>query len=72
MGIFFVDKLDFNWGEVHDNQEFLAYLLNKDVKLSLYYLFTNVDRYEGPYTFESQNHQSYQISFKAASRNYVQ
>ena len=58
--------------EVDDDQEFLAYLLNKDVKLSVPYLLTNVEPYEGPYTFEAQNHQSYQISFKAASKIHVQ
>ena len=58
--------------EVDDDQEFLAYLLNKDVKLSVPYLLTNVEPYEGPYTFQSQNHQSYQISFKAASKIHVQ
>lgn len=58
--------------EVDDNHEFLAYLLNKNVKLSVPYLLTNVEPYEGPYTFEAKNHQSYQISFKAASKIYVQ
>ena len=58
--------------EVDDDQEFLAYLLNKDVKLSVPYLLTNVEPYEGPYTFEAQNHQYHQISFKAASKIYVQ
>ena len=58
--------------EVDDDQEFLAYLLNKGVKLSVPYLLTNVEPYEGPYTFEAQKHQSYQISFKAASKIHVQ
>nr|WP_319218876.1 metal-dependent transcriptional regulator [uncultured Trichococcus sp.] len=58
--------------EVDDDQEFLAYLLNKDVKLNVPYLLTKVEPYEGPYTFEAQNHQTYQISFKAASKIYVQ
>lgn len=58
--------------EVDDDQEFLAYLLNKDVKLSVPYLLTKVEPYEGPYTFEAQDHQSYQISFKAASKIFVQ
>lgn len=58
--------------EVDDDQEFLAYLLGKGVKLSVPYLLMEVEPYEGPLTFETHDHQSYQISFKAAGKIYVQ
>lgn len=58
--------------EVDDDQEFSGVFAPKNVKLSVPYLLTNVEPYEGPYSFETQNHQSHQIGFKAASKIYVQ
>lgn len=55
-----------------DDQEFLAYLLEKNVKLGIPYLLTAIEDYEGPYTFISQNQESFQISYKAAGKIFVQ
>jgi len=55
-----------------DDQEFLSYLLDKNVKLGVPYQLTEIENYEGPYTFVSQNHENFQISYKAAQKIYVQ
>lgn len=52
--------------EVDDQQEFLEYLLHKDVQLGKQYTLKNVEAYEGPLTLETPEGNETIISHKAA------
>ncbi|SFK35630.1 iron (metal) dependent repressor, DtxR family [Marinilactibacillus piezotolerans] len=52
--------------EVDDQQEFLEYLLHKDVQLGKQYTLKNIEAYEGPLTLETPEGSKTIISHKAA------
>lgn len=52
--------------EVDDQQEFLEYLLHKDVQLGKQYTLKNIEAYEGPLTLETPEGSETIISHKAA------
>lgn len=52
--------------EVNDQQEFLEYLLHKNVQLGNQYILKNIEAYEGPLTLESPDGTTTIISHKAA------
>lgn len=57
--------------QVDDQNDFLKYLIDKEISLGDQYQIIDIDPYDGPYTLENDQQHRVVISYKAAFRIFV-